>query len=93
MMSTMARRLLAALFVVGCAVAVRAQERPVLHEYVPDVGRDEEVSLVTGDGPEPEAIVYEGEVLPAPEGGALRADERPMMAVPGDGAGREDRLR
>lgn len=90
MLPAVSRRWLVVLLALGGGALASAQDRPVLHEYVPDVGADEEVSLVTGDGPEPEAIVYDGEVLPAPEGGGLRDDEVPMRAVPGDSTGREE---
>lgn len=62
---------------------------PVLHEYVPDVREDEAMFLTAGEA-EPAAIVYDGEVIPAPRGGALREDERPMTAEPGDGMSSEE---
>ena len=37
----------------------------------------------------PTAIVYDGEVIPAPEGGPLRPGEQPMVAHPGDGLSSE----
>ncbi len=61
----------------------------MLHEYVPDV-REDEAMLLTAGSAEPAGIVYDGEVIPAPRDGALRRDERPMTAVPGDGASSEE---
>ncbi len=78
-----ARRLLAPAALVALALtAVRAdgQDRPVLHEYVPDLASDEGTLLVSsGSGP-PEAIVYDGELLPPPEPGPRRADEQALRA-------------
>ncbi len=68
---------------------VRA-DTPVLHEYVPGAGNDEVTELVHGNGSEPAALVYRGEIVPAPEGGPRRRDEQPMRAEPGDGQGREE---
>jgi len=69
---------------------VRADEDRVLHEFVPDVGDDDESGLVLGRDAAPEAILYDGELLTAPRGGALRSDERPMVAPPdADGSGRD----
>lgn len=63
---------------------------PTLHEFVPDVAEDEGSLLVSSGGAQPDAIVYQGEVLPAPEGGGLGRDERPMRAGPGDGRREEE---
>ncbi len=69
---------------------VRADEERVLHEFVPEIDGDDEAGLVLGRDATPEAILYEGELLSAPRGGSLRADERPMVASPdGDGSGRD----
>ncbi|MCZ7677329.1 MAG: hypothetical protein M5U28_00530 [Sandaracinaceae bacterium] len=72
------------------AVVARADGGPTLHEFVPDLGSEEGSLLVSSGGAQPDAIVYQGEILPAPEGGALRADERPMRAQPGDGHRNEE---
>jgi hypothetical protein len=67
--------------------AARADER-VLHEFVPDVDPDEPLHALELGGEAPEAIEYDGEVLPAPEAGA--STEAPaMIAEPGDGRGAE----
>lgn len=65
--------------------AVADADGPTLHEFVPDLGSDEGTMLVSSGGAQPEAIVYQGEVLPAPPGGGLAAGERAMSARPGDG--------
>ena len=72
------------------AAVAHADGGPTLHEYVPDLGSDEGAMLVSSGGAQPEAIVYQGEVLPAPEGGAPTADELPMRARAGDGARMEE---
>jgi transglutaminase-like putative cysteine protease len=74
------------------ALAASADEGApiVAHEYVPDLGGDEGTLLVSSGGAQPEAIVSQGEVVPAPEGGALREDEQPMRASPGDGESGEE---
>ena len=65
----------------------RADER-VLHEFVPDVDPDEPLHALELGGQAPEAIEYDGEVLPEPEAGA--STEAPaMIAEPGDGRGPE----
>jgi len=71
-----------------CASVVRADDTPVLHEYVPDAADDEVPDVVAASGGEPSAIVYDGELLPPPEGGPLRRDERAMSAAPGTDDGR-----
>jgi transglutaminase-like putative cysteine protease len=71
-----------------CAVALAQsdQGRITRHEFVPDLAGDEGSLLVSSGGSQPDAIVYRGDVLSAPEGGALREDEAPMQA----GAGSDD---
>jgi hypothetical protein len=59
----------------------------VLHEFVPDLDPDEPLRALSREGPAPEAIEYEGELLPAPT--APAADAPLMVAEPGDGAGAE----
>lgn len=72
--------------VAALAVPLARAQGPILHEYVPDVTSDESALLLFGGGrDEPAAIVYEGEVLPAPNDGALRPDERPITAEPAAG--------
>src|SRR5687768_9103404 len=65
-------------------VAIARADAEVRHEYVPDVASDEGALVVSSGGTEPAALVYDGEVIPAPEGGALREHERAMQATPGD---------
>ena len=77
-----------AMTVLGLGVA-RAQD-PQLHEAIPNVDEDEASTLISSGGEQPEAIVYDGEVLPAPEGGPPRQDERPMSAQPGDSRAMEE---
>jgi hypothetical protein len=72
----------------ACGLYVRADDR-ILHEFVPDASEDEGTQLVSQDGAEPAAIVVDGEVLPPPASREIGADERPMRAQPGQGAGRE----
>ena len=76
----------AALIVV---VPLAAAQDEVLHEFVPDL-QDSEATIVASEGPVPAAIVYRGEILPAPTGGALELDERAMTAVPGSGVQGEE---
>jgi hypothetical protein len=64
-------RLLAALSLI-VVPAVRADEDRVLHEFVPEVDDDDQAGMVLGRDTAPEAILYEGELLSAPRGGALR---------------------
>ena len=59
----------------------------VLHEFVPDLEPDEPLRALTRTGPSPEAIEYDGEVLPAPT--APTTSTPPMVAEQGDGTGRE----
>lgn len=73
----------AAMLMLGAALA-RADD-PIAHEYVPGVEADEGTMLVSSGGAAPEALVYDGEVIPAPEGGPMRpGEERAMQAAPGD---------
>lgn len=73
-----------AALLLACVTIARADGTAVRHEYVPDVASDEGSLVVSSGGLEPEALVYDGEVIPAPEGGALRENERAMQAIPGD---------
>ncbi len=76
--------LLSSVAVTSAAIVAIAQGG-VFHEFVPNIG-DEASSLVSSaGGAEPAAIVYDGELIEAPEGGGLREGERPMRALPGDG--------
>ncbi|MBX3247575.1 MAG: hypothetical protein KF901_10400 [Myxococcales bacterium] len=79
---------LGALVLVGFAFALVARADGVLHEYVPDAG-DEELETILGRGGEPAALVYDDAILTAPTGGARRANEQAMSALPGSGRGRE----
>lgn len=78
----------------GAALAVfaglSAEAQPVLHEFVPDVRQDEVLVLSVPGSSEPAAIVYDGQILPAPQDGALEPDERAMVAMSGDGMGRDE---
>jgi len=73
-------RLVALLALVVLVTDARADEDHVLHEFVPEVDGDEEAGMVLGRDAAPEAILYEGEMLSAPRGGALRSNERAMVA-------------
>lgn len=86
--SSHARSMLAVL-VISIAGVVRADDPPVLHEFVPEAGSEDVTSMVSSAGEEPAAILYDGELLAAPDGGERRSDERAMVAPPGDGSGRE----
>ncbi|MBX3274830.1 MAG: transglutaminase domain-containing protein [Sandaracinaceae bacterium] len=72
------------------ASLARADERPVRHEYVPDLGSDEGMLLVSSGGTVPGAIVYDGDVLPRPELARAGGGEPPMVAGAGDGREREE---
>jgi len=76
----MARRLPWLLPVLVTAAPALA-DTPVLHEYVPDIAGQEDPALVAAPGEAPTAFLYEGEVLRAPEGGALRPDEARLTAT------------
>jgi len=52
-----------------CCGAVAHAQGPVLHEYVPDVEEDEAMMLLAPGESEPAGIVYDGEVIPAPDDG------------------------
>jgi transglutaminase-like putative cysteine protease len=78
-------------FVAVFAGAVaHAQPRETLHEFVPDVRADEAITLSAPGAEEPSAIFYDGEMIPAPNDGALAEDERPMTAISGDGTGPDE---
>ncbi|MFK8003379.1 MAG: transglutaminase domain-containing protein [Polyangiales bacterium] len=62
---------------------VRADDTPVLHEFIPNIG-DSDLDFVDGEG-EP-SILYEGELLSAPTGGGLRQGEVPVGARRGNAA-------
>ena len=81
----MKRSLTTSVAILVVALAARADDAPVLHEFVPDLGAEEGTLLVSSGGAQPDAIVYQGEVLPAPPGGGLRAGEQAMRASPGNG--------
>lgn len=66
-----------------------ADETPVLHEYVPAVS-DEELSVWETPEGTPSAIVYDGEVLAAPNLTSAEPLGPRMMAQPGDGMGRDE---
>ncbi|MFW6197980.1 MAG: hypothetical protein ACOC5B_03870, partial [Myxococcota bacterium] len=78
------------------ALAVPAHAEPVLHEFVPEPSAEEvEMLMAGGEGGEPAALVYDGEVLPPPEVGAGRSDQDALQADPSGAAGpafRPDRL-
>jgi transglutaminase-like putative cysteine protease len=76
------RAAILALALLGGGTQLRA-DGPVLHEYVPEARDEEALALVDSGGrTEPAAIVYEGEVLPAPRSGMSRAGRSPMSAEP-----------
>ncbi|MEM9071081.1 MAG: transglutaminase domain-containing protein [Myxococcota bacterium] len=87
MSKTSPRYVLLALLLAGSVASLGLADGPVLHEYVPGAG-DDDLPVMRGGG-EPTGIVYDGEILPAPEGGERRPDERAMSATPGDGHGQE----
>jgi transglutaminase-like putative cysteine protease len=70
--------------VLSIGLIARADPHRMRHEYVPGVRANEGTLLISSGGEEPDALVYRGEILNAPEGGALRDDEMPMEAQPGD---------
>jgi hypothetical protein len=71
------------LFCCGAPHSVHAQAQ-VLHEYVPDV-QPGEAALLLGEATGQGAIVYDGEVLSAPDAQASAADSPPFVATLGDG--------
>jgi len=74
-----------------CVTAGVVAQSVVAHEYVPNAGQDDGSSLVSSAGSaEPAAIVYDGDLVPPPTGGALRDGERAMRSLPGDGAQQEE---
>lgn len=80
--------------VFGTAGLVAADDGPVLHEYVPELGADEGMMVISSsDGEQAEAIVYQGEILSAPDLDEARSrDEAPMRALPaGDYPGQAGR--
>lgn len=87
MVRSMARRWVL-LFGMGSVLALAssrgwgAAQSTVSHEFVPDVSEDEALVLSGPDGQQPAAIFYDGELLTAPQGGALRSDEAVLRAVP-----------
>jgi len=66
-----------------------ADETPVLHEYVPAVS-DDELSIWEAGAATPSAIVYNGEVLAAPNLTGTEALGPRMVAQPGDGTGQDE---
>ena len=76
--------------ILAIALVARADPPRTLHEYVPDLRDNEGTLLVSSGGAEPDAIVYDGELLAPPEGGAQRPGEPSMHAGPGDGERREE---
>lgn len=73
------------LILIAWASSIAHAQDPVLHEFIPNVRSEEATLFGGGDADEPEGIMYDGELLPPPEGGDLAPDERAMQAVPGDG--------
>ncbi|MFW6050809.1 MAG: transglutaminase domain-containing protein [Myxococcota bacterium] len=81
----MAGRVGSLLAVLTALAPLAHAQGPVLHEFVPEVTADEGDLVTSGSsGEEPAALVYDGEVLPAPRGGKLGPDEPALSA---DGAG------
>lgn len=78
------------LIVLLFATSLVHADGPVLHEYIPNASDDELVAFIRGANGEPEGIVYEGEILDRPQGGALRDDEQSLSGLPGNGQGREE---
>lgn len=92
MLRAVRRSVLVVLLAVSLATLAQA-DGPIAHEYVPDVREEEIPSLVTfgGGGDEaPAAIVYDGQIIPAPAGGELRGDEAAMTARPGTNANQHE---
>lgn len=83
------RGIVAAVLALAAGTVAYAQG-PVLHEFVPEVRGDEALVLGATGSAEPSAILYDGELIPAPPGGALRPNERAMSAMAGDGDGAEE---
>jgi len=78
-----------------CALAllatdVSADDTPTAHEYIPDLEENEGTLLISSGGAQPDAIVYDGEMIDRPPLSGLGRDERPMVADAGDGQRREE---
>jgi len=90
----MSRRSVLASAVLFLALALAAgawAQSVVAHEFVPNAAADDGSSLVSSSGSaEPAAIVYDGDLVPPPAGGALRDGERAMRSLPGDGVESEE---
>jgi transglutaminase-like putative cysteine protease len=72
----------------GALLAAQARADQTLHERIDNVDPDEAVVALAQHEADPSAIVYDGEVLPAPErSGAQNAPA--MTSAPGDGLGAE----
>lgn len=67
------------------ASSAAADDDRVLHEFVSDVDPDEAVAALAEGQAAPEAILYDGEVLPAPVADAAGGAPA-MVAAAGDGA-------
>jgi transglutaminase-like putative cysteine protease len=70
------------------AVAAHA-DGDVLHEFIPNIDPDEPVAALAAHEADPSAIVYDGEVLQAPERSDRSSSAPAMVSTPGDGAGAE----
>ena len=64
---------------------VQADDTPVLHEYVPNIG-DSDLDFVEGEGEGEPSILYQGELLSQPSGGGLQQGEVPVGARRGSAA-------
>jgi len=78
-----------------CALAllatdVAADDTPTAHEYIPDLEENEGTLLISSGGAQPDAIVYDGEMIERPDLGGLERDERPMTGAAGDGERQEE---
>jgi transglutaminase-like putative cysteine protease len=83
-MSAMARWLAFATVCAWTLAALDARADEVLHEFVSDIDPDESVLALMEQEADPSAIVYDGEVLSAPEA-AADGNAPAMVATPGDG--------
>lgn len=79
-------RIALALTFLVVAAGARADDEPVLHEYIPEAS-DGDLDFVLGSDNLPSAILYDGELLAAPTGGPRRANERAMTARQGAAGG------
>ena len=61
-----------------------ADAQRIAHEFVPDLRANEGALLVSMGGEDPDAIVYDGEILSAPNPEPLREGESAMHGRPGD---------